>query len=129
MDVLVPAATGGVINKGVAPNIHAKLIVEGANDPTTPEADQILIDRNIEVVPDILANSGGVIASYIEWRQAKSGSLTDKSVTYDVINKQITRAYTDVEKFATEKKISHRISAQSIAVHEVVESMKDRGWI
>ena len=129
VDVLIPAATGGVIDKGNAPKLQAKLVIEAANDPTTSEADAILKDRGISIIPDILANSGGVIASYIEWRQAKSGSLTDKSETYDVIDKQISRAYADVIDIVRQKDVSHRLAAQILAVDEVVQSMRDRGWI
>ncbi|HEY3298268.1 MAG TPA: Glu/Leu/Phe/Val dehydrogenase, partial [Armatimonadota bacterium] len=100
VDVLVPAAIEGVITEEVASAIKAKLVVEAANDPTTSAGDQILVDRGIPVIPDILANAGGVIASYVEWRQGKSGSLTDKSETYAVIDRQISRAYNDVSEFS-----------------------------
>ena len=80
-------------------------------------------------MPDILANAGGVIASYIEWRQAKSGSLTDKSETYEVIEKQISSAYSDVMKVAEREGVTYRLAAQILAVDEVVQSMRDRGWI
>jgi len=129
VDVLIPAATGGVIDTAVASKMKAKLVVEAANDPTTREADAVLAERGISVMPDILANAGGVVASYIEWRQAKSGSLTEKKETYDAIERQITRAYGDVIKLAEREKITHRLAAQVLAVHEVVESMRDRGWI
>lgn len=129
VDVLIPAAVGGVIGPEVAAKLQAKLVVEAANDPTTREADAILSERGISVMPDILANSGGVVASYIEWRQAKSGSLTDKQETYDAIDRQIVNAYEDVIELAEREKITHRLAAQVLAVHEVVESMRDRGWI
>lgn len=129
VDVLVPAAIGGVLTGEVASKAQAKIIVEAANDPTTTEGDKILFERGISVLPDILANAGGVIASYIEWRQAKSGSLTDKLETYKAIDKQILGAYNDVVEFARQAGISHRLAAQVLAVNEVVESMRDRGWI
>jgi len=129
VDVLVPAAVGGVFTGDVASKVQAKLIVEAANDPTMPEGDQVFTERGITVVPDILANAGGVIASYIAWRQAKSGSLTDKLETYQAIEKQILSAYADVMEVADRERISHRLAAQVLAVHEVVESMRDRGWI
>lgn len=129
VDVLIPAAIGGVITEDVASKLQAKLVVEAANDPTTPEADSVLAERGISAIPDILANAGGVIASYIEWRQAKSGSLTEKSETYAAIDKQLSRAFDDVASFAEQKRVSHRLAAQVLAVHEVVESMRDRGWI
>lgn len=129
VDVLVPAAIGGVLTGDVAANVKAKVIVEAANDPTTAEGDKVLFDRGISVFPDILANAGGVIASYIEWRQAKSGSLTDKTETYRAIEKQILRAYEPVVELAAKEKISHRLASHVLAVNEVVESMKDRGWV
>ena len=129
VDVLIPAATGGVIDADVASKLQAKLIIEAANDPVTAEGDAVLRERRISAIPDILANSGGVIASYIEWRQAKSGSLTEKSETYEVISKQISGAYESVSDAVKKQGISHRLAAQVIAVDEVVESMRDRGWI
>lgn len=129
VDVLVPAAVGGVFTGDVASKVQAKMIVEAANDPTTPEGDQVFAERGITVLPDILANAGGVIASYIEWRQAKSGSLTDKLETYQAIEKQILSAYANVMEAADRERISHRLASQVLAVHEVVESMRDRGWI
>ncbi len=129
VDVLIPAAIGGVIGGSLASDLNAKLIVEAANDPTTPEGDRLLEERGIPVIPDILANSGGVIASYIEWRQAKSGSLTEKTETYEVIDKQISRAYARVADLARSDSISRRLAAQCLAVDEVASSMQDRGWI
>lgn len=129
VDILIPAAIGGVIDAEMAGRLQAKLVIEAANDPTTLEADGILRGRGIPVLPDILANSGGVIASYIEWRQAKSGSLTDKAETYEAVERQIGGAYDEVMDAARHHDIPHRLAAQVIAVHEVVESMRDRGWI
>lgn len=129
VDVLVPAATGGVITGESAGKLKAKLVIEAANDPTTSEADAVLEDRNIVAVPDILANSGGVIASYIEWRQAKSGSLTDKRETYEVIERQISQSYSQVSDFAKAKNAAYRHAAWALAVDEVVQSMRDRGWV
>ena len=129
VDVLVPAAVGGVLTGDVADKVKAKIVVEAANDPTTTDGDKVLFERGIPVFPDILANAGGVIASYIEWRQAKSGSLTDRFETYRAIDKQILGAYNNVVEFAGKAGISHRLAAQVLAVNEVVESMRDRGWI
>jgi len=129
VDVFIPAAVGGVIDENVASKLQAGLVVEAANDPTTAEGDMVLKDRGICVIPDILANAGGVIASYIEWRQAKSGSLTEKSETYHAIEKQMSQAYEEVIAAVERENISHRLAAQVLAVNEVVESMRDRGWI
>jgi glutamate dehydrogenase (NAD(P)+) len=129
VDILVPAATGHVITKAVAEKIQAKLIVEGANGPTTPEGDEALDSRGIKLVPDILANSGGVIASYIEWRKAKSGSLTRREETFEAVDDLMRDGFVRVMKLAEDKKIPPRLAAEVIAVDEVVGSMKDRGWI
>jgi glutamate dehydrogenase (NAD(P)+) len=128
-DVVIPAAVEDAIDANVAANIKAKVVIEAANDPTTVEGQAILAERAIPVIPDILANSGGVIASYIEWRQAKSGSLTDKSETYNAILRQLSNAYADVSDVVRQKNITHRLAAQILAVEEVVQSMFDRGWI
>ena len=129
VDILVPAAVEDVITPEVASKLQAKMVIEAANDPTTNEGDIVLVDRGIPVIPDILANAGGVIASYIEWRQAKSGSLTDKSETYAAIEKQMEAAFKSVIAVADSEKIPHRLAAQVLAVDEVVKSMIDRVWL
>ena len=129
VDVLVPAAVGGVLTKETAREVRAKLIVEGANGPTTPDGDAVLEEAGIPAVPDILANSGGVIASYIEWRNAKSGSLTDRPEVFEALEAVIERAFHQVTTLARQKNISHRRAAESIAVEEVIGAMTDRGWI
>lgn len=129
VDALVPAAVENVITDSVADNTGAKLIVEAANDPTTHEGDCILQARGIPAIPDILANAGGVIASYIEWRQAKSGSLTERSETYAAIEKQITSAYREMIGVVSRENVSHRLASHILSVNEVVESMRDRSWI
>lgn len=129
VDILIPAAVENVITECVASNTGAKLIVEAANDPTTREGDCILQARGIPAIPDILANAGGVIASYIEWRQAKSGSLTERSETYAAIEKQLTRAFEEMIETVSRENVSHRLAAHIIAVNEVVESMRDRSWV
>ncbi len=128
-DVLIPAACGNVIDKDNANKINAKLIVEAANKPTTKEADEILEKREIPVVPDILANSGGVIASYVEWRQAKSGALTKTEETYKVIDNLISESFNRVVKSAKEKGVVYRDMALAISVEKVIKSMEARGWL
>lgn len=129
VDVLVPAAVENVLTAESAPDVKAKLVVEGANGPTTREGGAALEDAGIPVVPDILANSGGVIASYIEWRNAKSGSITDRAEVFDAIERQIEQVFDEVLAFAKEKKISNRLAAECVAVEEVIGAMEDRGWI
>lgn len=129
VDIVIPAAIEDVITGEVAEKMKAKLVIEAANDPTTKEGDKVLQERGIVAIPDILANAGGVVASYIEWRQAKSGSLTDKSETYGAIDKQLSRAFRETCEVAAREDVSHRLAAQILAVDEVVQSMRDRGWI
>ena len=129
VDLLVPAACENQITPEVAEKLKARAIVEAANAPTTPEADDILAKRGIPLVPDILANSGGVIASYVEWHKAKSGSLTEVEETYRTIDGLITRTFESVRQIARENNVSLRLGAQILAVDEVVKAMQARGWI
>ena len=129
VDVLVPAACENQITEANAPEIKAPLIVEGANGPTTPAADRILAERDIVAVPDFLANSGGVVASYVEWRKAKSGSITDVKETYQTVTDRIEAAFAQVRGVAEAKKVSLRRAAEILAVSEVISSMRDRGWV
>jgi glutamate dehydrogenase (NAD(P)+) len=128
VEVFIPAAIDGVLTADVASKVQAKLIVEAANDPTTAEGDKILFERGISVIPDILANAGGVVGSYVEWKQAKSGSIVTKSETYHTIDSHLLGAYELVVELARQANISHRLASHVIAVNEVVESMRDRGW-
>jgi len=118
-----------VLNDATAANVRARLIVEGANSPTTPEADRVFADGGLPVVPDILANAGGVIASYIEWRNAKSGALTDRSEVFESLEKVIDRSFDEVCTLAKDRRISHRRAAECVAVGEVIAAMQDRNWI
>ncbi len=129
VDCLVPAALENVLTKETAASARTSLVVEGANGPTTRDADEILLDKGVHIVPDILANSGGVIASYIEWRNAKSGSITGRKDVFEAVDNLIGETFDEVCGLAVEKDISHRSAAQVVAVDEVVSAMRDRGWI
>jgi len=129
VDVLIPAAVEDQITKKNASHIRAKLIVEGANGPTTREADKILNGRGVIVVPDILANCGGVVASYVEWRKAKSGSLTDERETYASVTERIDAAFEKMLTVSKDRNVSNRTAAEIVAVSEVISAMEDRGWI
>jgi len=128
-DVLIPAAVGNVLNAATAPDVCARLIVEGANGPTTDDADAILHEADVTVVPDILANAGGVIASYIEWRNAKSGSMTHTEEVFESIEHILGESFEEVVDRTSQDRITPRLAAQVIAVDEVVSAMRDRGWI
>jgi len=128
VDVLVPAAVGHVFDEATARNVRARMIVEGANSPTLPEGDRVFAERGIPVVPDILANSGGVIASYVEWRKARSGSLTPKAETFQTLDQLIHDGLHRVIETARQWNTSLRTAAMGLAVDEVVKAMADRGW-
>lgn len=129
VDVLIPAATGGVINEENAGKVKAKVIVEGANNPITEKSDEILEENGVVVLPDILCNSGGVIASYVEWRNAKSGNQTDEKEVYKTIDHKIEKSFTEIVKVKKSLKTSYRISATYIAMNELIEAMKERRWL
>ena len=129
VDLLLPCAKENQITRDNARDIRASAIIEGANGPTTPEADHILNERKIPTVPDILANAGGVVASYVEWRQAKSGAITEKGETFDVVDNRIGIAFDETLKLAREKDIPFRTAAQISAADELVASLRDRDWI
>ncbi len=126
-DVLLPCAKENMITADNAGAVKARLIVEGANGPTTPEADRILASRNILVVPDILANAGGVIVSYFEWVQNREGFYWEEE---DVNNRLFTRLrkiFARVGKLAAQKQISLREAAYCLALDKIVRAMIDRG--
>ena len=129
VDILVPAAIENVLTQETARNCRARLVVEGANGPTSLEGDIVLAEKSIPVLPDFLANAGGVIASYIEWRQAKSGSITSRDEVFESIEDIINNAYTRVRDVAAEHRIPYRQAALTIAVAELVNAMADRGWL
>ncbi|MEM1524694.1 MAG: Glu/Leu/Phe/Val dehydrogenase [Nitrososphaerales archaeon] len=127
-DILIPAALENVITKSNASNIKAKAIVEGANGPTTTEADEILNANKVLVVPDILANAGGVTVSYFEWIQ----NLTRESWSEETVNKKleekIVNAFYQVYKWSQELKRPMRLAALALAVNRVAEAMKMFGF-
>ena len=128
-DILIPAAVEDVLTKENANKISAKLIIEAANGPTTPEADEIFGRKGISVIPDILANSGGVVASYVEWRNAKSGNQTSAQETYQLIDSKVESAFNEVLRLTKERKADFRNAAYILSVSELVAAMKERSWI
>jgi glutamate dehydrogenase (NAD(P)+) len=129
VDMLIPAAVESVIDEKNAERVSARLVVEAANGPTTPAGEAILNDRGIPIIPDILANSGGVIASYVEWHQAKSGAMTKAEETYQTVAEQIEAAFHRVRGTAEDQHVTARVAAQAVAVEELIATMRDRGWI
>jgi len=123
VDVLVPAAVENVITKENAPKIKAKYIIEMANGPVTPEAEEILEKRGIISVPDILANSGGVIASYFEWLQGKEKKLWQKERVFEELSKILEESFEKVFNLAKKEKINLRKAAEILAVERVAKAM------
>ena len=127
VDVLIPAALSDAITEKSAPGIRAKIVVEGANAPTTPGGDQILAGNKVLVVPDILANSGGVIVSYFEWVQDKQNYFWTAEEVKSNLNDIMMRAIKEVEGLSAAKKVSWREAAHMIGVGRVAEAHKLRG--
>jgi glutamate dehydrogenase (NAD(P)+) len=126
-DVLIPAALEEVVTQANADRVHARIVVEAANGPTTPEADEILHDRRVHVVPDILANAGGVTVSYFEWVQ----DLQAYFWTADEVNARLRRvmeeSYVSVLDLAEERKVTMRQAATILGVQRVAEAHTTRG--
>ncbi len=126
-DVFIPAALGNQITAETAPWLNVRLVAEGANGPTTPEGDAVLQQRGIDVIPDILCNTGGVIVSYFEGLQNKRKEFWDLEEVDRKLRKKITSAYKRVYDVATEKKTDWRTAAYIVALSRLEMVYKDRG--
>lgn len=126
-DILLPAALEGQVHEGNAARIRSKAIVEGANGPVTPEADRILVERNILVAPDILANAGGVLVSYFEWAQNFQAFNWEEDEVNSRLEQAMVSAYRDVVALAAEQKVTLRTAALMLGVQRVVEAITVRG--
>jgi glutamate dehydrogenase (NAD(P)+) len=128
-DVLIPAALGGMIHEGNADRIKTKMIIEGANSPTTPHADQILHANGVHVIPDVMANAGGVVCSYFEWVQNLQHFRWSEREVNDKLGGIMRRAYRDVSARAKEERISLREAAYLVGIERVVEASRTRGYV
>jgi glutamate dehydrogenase (NAD(P)+) len=129
VDVLIPAAIENIITDKNAAKIKAKIIAELANGPTTPEADDILYQNGVHVIPDFLCNAGGVTVSYFEMVQNFYMYTWEETVVYERLDRKMTAAYHSVLNTSREHKINMRQAAYVRAVERVVEAMKLRGWV
>ena len=126
-EILVPAATENVITSRNADRIKARVVVEGANGPTTAVADDILSEKRIFVVPDILANAGGVTASYFEWVQDRQGYFWKEAIINEQLETILRDSFDDVVRYAEAHNVNNRIAAYMLAIDRVAFTIKQRG--
>jgi glutamate dehydrogenase (NAD(P)+) len=126
-EILIPAATENVITSQNAAGIKAKIICEGANGPTTAAADEILADKKVFIIPDILANAGGVTASYFEWVQDRQGYFWKESAVNEQLEFILREAFEDVVHFSDTHNVNNRIAAYMLAISRVAHTIKLRG--
>jgi glutamate dehydrogenase/leucine dehydrogenase len=126
-DILIPAALENQITSKNADKIQAKVVAEAANGPTLPAADSVLFQKKITVLPDILANAGGVTVSYFEWAQDIQGYYWPLAEVNSRLERVMVQSYGDVHKVATERKVHHRTAAYVLAIQRVVDAIRIRG--
>jgi len=131
VDILIPAALENQVTGDNVSRIHAKVkvVAEGANGPTTPEADKVLASRNIFVIPDFLANAGGVTCSYFEQVQCNMNYYWEKDEVLGKLDTKMTSAFHAVSDLARREKMFMRDAAYAIAIERVAKACRDRGWV
>jgi glutamate dehydrogenase (NAD(P)+) len=128
-EVFIPAALGGMIHKQNADRLRCRMVVEGANSPTTPAADEILQDKGILVVPDVMANAGGVVVSYFEWVQNLQHFRWDEREVNERLGRIMRRAFREVSERAAEGDLSLRTAGYELGIERVVDASRTRGYI
>jgi len=129
VDILIPAAIENQLTSQNANNIKAKVVAELANGPTTPEADEILNDKGIYIIPDFLCNAGGVIVSYFEMVQNAYQFYWTEDMVNERLDQKITTAFQAVHEMSQAKKVDTRVAAYLVAVNRVAEAVRLRGWV
>jgi glutamate dehydrogenase/leucine dehydrogenase len=127
VDILIPAALENQLTAQNADKVQAKLVAEAANGPTLPEADTALFQKKVTVLPDILANAGGVTVSYFEWAQDIQGFFWSLQEVNERLERVMVRSYADVHKVAVERKVHNRTAAYVLAIQRVVDAIRTRG--
>jgi len=126
-EIFIPAATENVITSRNADKLKARIVVEGANGPTTAVADEILADKRVFIVPDILANAGGVTASYFEWVQDRQGYFWKEAIVNEQLETILRDSFDDVVRYAEAHNVNNRIAAYMLAIDRVAFTIKQRG--
>ncbi len=128
VDVLIPSALENQITSKNAANVKAKIILELANGPTTPDADEILVKNKVFDIPDFLANSGGVIVSYFEWVQNINGFYWDLDEVYSKLDRKVSKSFWETTETMVKYNTNPRMAAYILAVDRIAKAMKLRGW-
>ena len=129
VDILIPAAIENQLTAANADRIKARIVAELANGPTTPEADQILTEKGVYIIPDFLCNAGGVTVSYFEMVQNSYGYYWTEDLVQQRLDEKMTTAFHAVHEMATERHIETRMAAYLVAVNRVAEAVRTRGWV
>jgi glutamate dehydrogenase (NAD(P)+) len=129
VDILIPAAIENQLTSQNADNIKAKIVAELANGPTTPDADNVLNDKGIFIIPDFLCNAGGVIVSYFEMVQNSQQYYWDEPMVHERLDKKMTTAFNAVYQMSQKQGVGTRVAAYLVAVDRVAEAVRLRGWV
>jgi glutamate dehydrogenase (NAD(P)+) len=128
-EAFIPAALGGMIHAGNADLLNTRIVVEGANSPTTPKADEILAGKGVHVVPDVIANAGGVVVSYFEWVQNLQHFRWDEREVNEKLGSIMRRTYREVSARASQDEVPMRVAAYQTGIERVVDAARTRGYI